>query len=143
MVDHITEAIEAANKRNDVLYAWLRQILLMATGALSVMVSLDSSAGSTPLSKFLMHLAWTAIGLGILSGASALYAEVVLHQSIVEIRLVEYREAIRLKGEGSAVDEPGPVIGKGANWLPFALRACWFSLSIALVLVIASAWFRA
>lgn len=68
---------ELAAERDAKRYAWLRHLLLLAAGVLTLLVSLK--AGSRAASMFglwALRLAWVTLGLGILSLAVALHAEV-------------------------------------------------------------------
>jgi len=68
--------IDLAKERDRKLYDWLRHLVLLASGALTVLVALhpQSPVGCWPL--LCLRLAWIALGLGILLGAFALHGEV-------------------------------------------------------------------
>jgi hypothetical protein len=72
---HANKIAEIANLKYDKFYAWYKQILLMASGLLSVLVALHSKNSET----YIEHLAFittiVSLSLGILSGSIFLFSE--------------------------------------------------------------------
>jgi hypothetical protein len=56
--------------------AFLSRMLLMATGALTLLVSLRTGIGGNAVAIWSLRVVWPTLGLGILSGSIALYDEV-------------------------------------------------------------------
>lgn len=67
---------ENAEKRNEKHSAWLRQIVLGATGLAGVLLSLKSGKGDTSLQHSLYVSAVALLVLGIITGTMALYGGV-------------------------------------------------------------------
>lgn len=136
--------ISTANKRNDVFYSWLRYVLLMATGSLTVLVSLNAGAGSSEIPRLLLCWAWTSLGLGILTGAICLYGEVAFHQDLVQQAIEQYKQSSD-KGSVPSYESAVKYVlvdGKKLWWISSSSNICCFFLGFGLVLLIAFAWCR-
>lgn len=68
--------LELVRLRNQTYYAWLRHLLLLSVGALTLLVSLKSTHEMDTLAKWSLRTAWAALGLGILALGIAQYGEV-------------------------------------------------------------------
>jgi hypothetical protein len=69
----LSDAVESRNKKH---YDWMRSLVLLASGALTVMVSLHSDKQLAGVPLVYMKVAWVSLGLGILLGAVSLHGEV-------------------------------------------------------------------
>jgi hypothetical protein len=78
----MTEAVEARNKRH---YDWMRNLVLLASGALTVMVSLHADKQLEGMPLIYMRVAWVSLGLGILLGAVSLHGEVWMHTEATKL----------------------------------------------------------
>jgi hypothetical protein len=67
---------DLAKERDQKMYAWLRHLVLLASGALTALVSLHAGAQSTEASLLFVRVAWLALGIGIVLGAFSLHGEV-------------------------------------------------------------------
>ena len=72
----IQDLIRRADLRNEKRAAFLRHLLLLSTGALTLLVSLRPEASSSRAALWSLRLAWPSLGVGILALAVALYEEV-------------------------------------------------------------------
>ena len=85
----IRELFDMASKREEKKYAWLRWLLLLAAGAFTILVSFQTNKSSYDIARLLMRIAWGGLGLGILTGALALYGEVYKITILVKKLAVE------------------------------------------------------
>lgn len=82
---------EQMNRRDTVHYAFIRQVLLMASGLFGILVSLhtDSSSSGT-WAGHAFAIAIGSLALGILLLSIALYAQVAVHKQV----FLQLRDAI-------------------------------------------------
>ena len=71
-------------QREEKRYAWLRHLLLLASGSLSVLVSLRAGEHTVGFPHYCIATALASLGLGILLGAISLYGEVRTAQDLVK-----------------------------------------------------------
>lgn len=76
--------VDLTQKREEKRYLWLKQLLLLATGSLSVLVSLRAGTTNTHTAHVFLSVALAALGLGILFGAISLHGEVRLSHETLE-----------------------------------------------------------
>ena len=83
------ELLELGRKRDEKVYAWLRYLIGLASGALAVLVSLQSHTqpGAAGIAQ---KIAWVSLGSGILFGSLRLYGEVWTARQLV-LKLVAKR----------------------------------------------------
>jgi hypothetical protein len=120
-----------SQKREDKRYAWLRHLLLLAAGSLSVLVSLRSGDHLSGFPHYCIATALAALGLGILFGAVALYGEIRGAHGLA-VSYVE--EALRRLREPGTPDRP-----VGFQLPPFYVRCeqgCYLSLVVAVLSLI-------
>jgi hypothetical protein len=84
--------LELADKRDEKRYAFLRHLLLLATGALTILVSLKTDSTGSSFAVWSLRLAWPALGLGILLLALALYGDIWTADALVRHRAEQLRE---------------------------------------------------
>lgn len=68
--------LELVRMRNEKYYAWLRHLLLLSAGALTLLVSLKNTQEMGMLARWSLRTAWVSLGLGILALGIAQYGEV-------------------------------------------------------------------
>jgi hypothetical protein len=98
MNDPVKKMWELASERNKLQAAWNRHLLTLASGGLALLVGLRPEIPADIPGKALLGAAWAFLGIGILSGGAATYAEVSLAkrlalalQSRLERRMEERR----------------------------------------------------
>ena len=74
--------MEQAQQRNEKRSAWLRHLLLLSAGSLTLLVSLKPEASAGRLALYSLRVAWPALGVGILALAVALHAELWAAQAL-------------------------------------------------------------
>jgi hypothetical protein len=128
--EEFKEVIEYARKREEKVYAWLRYLIGLASGALAVLVSLQShvDAGTAGVAQ---KVALVALGCGILLGSLRLYGEVWTARELVK-RLVEERKRQAEEGdpEPSPISVALPRFVKQSEWL------CYTSFVVSVVSLI-------
>jgi amino acid transporter len=124
-----------SKQRSEKHFGWLRNIVAMATGLVSVIVSLRSGKSSTVLEHYLFVSTVSLLALGILLGSIALYAEVHLWTRIQKEygRLLKQVEAGTYTGQTHFLTESKPIFGRVED-------AAYICLSMALVALIGFAW---
>ncbi len=142
--EELGKLIELTDRRNEKLYAWLRHLMLLAGGALTVLVSLDAGGGSSGAALLSLRVAWTGLGAGILLGSISLYAEVWQPTSLVVNLAAKHKEhSSRQKGGGPSETMSEPVVSaRPPWWMRCAERGCYGSLAIAVVFLVVFAWLR-
>ena len=84
---------------------WTRQILSLAAGGLALLVAFQPATPNSLTEKYLLAVTWIALGIGILSGASAAYSEVSLAKNLTEKYRKELHQILKER-----VDRPMPTI---------------------------------
>jgi hypothetical protein len=126
----IIRGIELNNKSLEALYSWLRYLVGLAAGGLTVLVSL-SSPPTGFWSCLFQDMAVLSLGIGILAGAIRLYAE-RWHARKVVLLHSDQLEAHRLTGaEFSSIHVDIP------KWWRNAEQACYLFLFAALISLVA------
>ena len=74
--EEIRTLSESVAERNKKHYDWIRSLVLLASGALTVLVSLHSDTHLVGLPMYCMKTAWVSLGLGILLGSVTLHGDV-------------------------------------------------------------------
>ena len=129
---------EMTARRNAKLWAWMRSVLTLATGALSVLVAFQPTATLGYYPALCLEITWILIGLGILSGSVFLYGEVHLENKQADKK----RKNIQKQMETGEAEPPGAI----ASELPFRIRwcepICYVSLSLAVITLVSYAILR-
>jgi hypothetical protein len=81
-----------ADAREQKHYAWLRQLLVLASGALTVLVALRAGAQSTGAALFWLRGAWVSLGIAIVFGAFSLHGEVWMARELVRLTVEENKQ---------------------------------------------------
>jgi cytochrome c biogenesis protein CcdA len=138
----LRRAIELGDKRNAAHYGYLRHLMLLAGGTLTVLVSLNAGTGSTGAALWALRSAWSLFGAGILCGAVALYGEVWAAKAL------SIHEATRLQAEARRSPEDRAVLGGAIAtgrppwWIRASAPATYWSLSLAVICLVVFAWLR-
>jgi len=74
--DNLRQIIAMGDSRDEKHYAWIRQLLVLASGTLAALVAFRAGAQSTGIALLALRIAWVALGLSILLGALSLRGEV-------------------------------------------------------------------
>ena len=83
-----------AEQRDQKHYAWIRQLLLLASGALTALVAFRAGSQSVGLSLWSLRIAWVALGLSILLGAFSLHGEVWSTAELARLAAKEAKERL-------------------------------------------------
>jgi hypothetical protein len=121
------EVVEYGRKRDEKVYAWLRYLIGLASGALAVLVSLQSHS-QTGVSGIAQKISWVALGSGILLGSLRLYGEVWTAREMVK-KLVAERK--RQASQGDAI--PSPIVVELPRFVKLSERLCYGSLILAVI----------
>jgi len=126
--DYTRELAVLAQKREDKRYAWLRHLMLLAGGSMSVLVSLRSGKHLSGFPHYCIATGLSSLGLGILFGAVALYGEVRSAQGLV----VSYgQEGIRRLTQP---ETPAETVGyQLPPFYRFCEVACYFLFVVAIL----------
>ena len=112
-------------------YAWLRHLLLLASGSLSVLVSLRGTSPIGCLPHYCMAAGVASLGLGILCGAVALHGEVWTAHDLV-VQMSKYRDSLLVD---PTTPFPG-VLSKNPKRYRIAERLFYFFLVIAVLALV-------
>jgi hypothetical protein len=115
-------------QREEKRYAWLRHLLLLASGSLSILVSLRAGTQTVGFPHYCFATALASLGLGILLGAISLYGEVRTAHDLVK----------RMSEEGlRRLQNPGTPDELISSQLPtgyaFAETFCYLSLIVSAI----------
>lgn len=109
----------------------------MATGGLTLLVSLNTGVGAQGLALWVLRGTWITLGVGILCGAIDLYSEVWKHQRLL---ILVSREHARVIGEKEAGNHSAVATPITTGRPPFFLRAsrlmCHFSLALGVAFLV-------
>jgi hypothetical protein len=110
-------------------YAWLRHLLLLASGSLSVLVSLGAGSHSVGTPHVCIQVGLASLGLGILFGAVALSAEVSTAKDLVNQTKAQGR---RLLDDPQAISGVLSTVIAEERWYHrWSERLCYLSLLVA------------
>jgi len=128
--EEFQEVVDYSRTREEKVYAWLRYLIGLASGALAVLVSLQShtSAGTAGVAQ---RVALVALGCGILLGSLRLYGEVWIAREMVK-RLVAERKRQALEGD----PDPLPIAASLPLFVKLSEWLCYLSLVVAVVSLI-------
>lgn len=103
------ELLEQARQRDEKRHAFHRNLLLVASGALTLLVSFGPAQGSTgsELARLSLQAAWPLIGLSILLLGVALHSEVHTAAALVRRLAADIRQP--LAGPKPIVVKPRPI----------------------------------
>lgn len=124
-----------AKERDRQTYAWLRYLLGLAAGSLSILVSLQS-APAQGTAGILQRASWMLIGCGILLGSVRLSGEVRTARALVEIL------GKRLQASHVEPTSGGPIVPELPKLISGAEAWCYRCLALGLVALVAGAVLR-
>jgi len=112
-------------------YAWLRHLLLLSSGSLSVLISLRAGEHQLCLPRYCVMAGVAALGLGILFGAVALHGEVWTARDLV-VQMAKYKARFQVDRS-----EPFPgIFSKNPKRYRYAELACYISLVTAVFVLV-------
>jgi len=112
---------DLTDKRNERFYAWLRQLLLLAAGVLTVLAGIATARPHTSYTHTqatCLRAAWIGIGSGILLGTMRLYGEV---WTLDELRRKAKQLGDKWLADGGRHAETDSIVYASLPW--------WLSLS--------------
>ena len=112
-------------------YAWLRHLVLLASGSLSVLVSLRGTDHVARLPHYCMAAGVASLGLGILCGAVALHGEVWTAHDLV-VQMQKHRDTLL---DDPSAPFPG-ILSKNPARYRIAERFCYFFLVVAVIALV-------
>lgn len=116
-------------RRDEKRFAWLRYLVGLASGSLAVLVSLGDHQGHAHNAGMCLRLACIALGLGILLGSSALYAEVATADALLKDMVrIGKRRALGVSEPGEL---PGVVFAGVSKVYHYFARSCYACLCAA------------
>lgn len=118
-------------------YAYLRWLMLIATGAFSVSISILFSRQHPVNSLLILKSALSSNAVGILFGAISLYGEAMLPNGA--FRLLAQREIYKLQGNHAEASNM-PEFYVLPSIMKYFERICYLSLSAALCLWVCFIW---
>jgi hypothetical protein len=130
------EMVEYGQKRDEKVYAWLRYLIGLASGALAVLVSLQSHS-EHGVAGIAQKVAWISLGSGILLGSLRLYGEVWTEREMVK-KLVAERKRQALSGDATTL----PIVAMLPRYVRLSERLCYCSLILAVVSLVVFALIR-
>jgi hypothetical protein len=130
------EVVEYGQKRDEKVNAWLRYLIGLASGALAVLVSLQSHS-EPGVAGIAQKVAWVALGSGILLGSLRLYGEVWTARELVK-KLVAERKRQALSGDATT----SPIVAELPRYVKLSERFCYCSLILAVVALVVFALTR-
>lgn len=134
--EQLREVFQFADKRDETVYAWLRYLIGLASGALAILASLQNHQ-EHGVAGIAQKVSWTALGLGILLGALRAYGEVWTAREIVR-RLVAERKRQSTSGDTNVL----PIIAAAPRILIWCEWACYGSLILAVISLVVFALTR-
>jgi hypothetical protein len=126
-VNHLNHLFELADERNQLRFAWLRNILTIATGTLALLVALRPTGHLSAEQKCSLIACWIFLGAGIIFGAIATYGEVAMASELAK-RFKE--ELLKVAQETGRWEVTTPVVAK-PHWI---WQACQAAMCICLLL---------
>jgi hypothetical protein len=126
-----------ANDRDQKHYAWIRHLLLLASGALTALVAFRAGTQSIGVALLFLRIGWVSLGLGILLGAFCLHGEVWTASKLAKLAAQEAIERSR-RGESS----PSPIFANRPALYRWAEKCFYASLVVAVISLVTHAVLR-
>lgn len=121
--------LEEVIKERDLKHSeFVRNILVIASTVLGILVSLHKSQSTDQLGRISFDFAMVSLAVGILSGACTLYKHVNISQKVYE----GLRDAIIKQLQNKAESFEG-VVGNPSVIFEYAEKLCYLSLCIAVI----------
>jgi hypothetical protein len=126
-----------ADDRDKKRYAWIRQLLIVASGALTALVAFRAGSQSTGAALLFLRISWVALGFGILLGALSLHGEI---WTAAELARLAAKEAAERSPRSDS--SPSPVVANRPALYRWAERLFYTSLILAVISLVAHAVLR-
>jgi hypothetical protein len=127
-----------ANDRDQKHYAWIRHLLLLASGALTALVAFRAGTQSIGVALLFLRIGWVSLGLGILLGAFCLHGEVWTASKLAKLAAKEMMERLR-QGESSP---PSPIFANRPALYRWAEKCFYACLVVAVISLVTHAVLR-
>lgn len=121
-----------SDKRDEKAYAWLRYLILLASGALTVLVSLNGNKEYTGIPDLCMKMAWVSLGSGILFGSMALFGEIWTARELVRLLIKQKKE----NNNDQNASSPSPIVATRPFMIRFCEPLCYLSLMTSVFSII-------
>ena len=111
--EDLRDLIRLADRRDELRFAWLRWLLMLASGSLAILVTLRQEGTLAGIPGICMRGAWLGLGAGVLFGAIALYGEVWTAIALVRNRrrqLLEPSENTSASTSEPTIATPPPLL---------------------------------
>ena len=135
--EEFRQFLALADDREAKKYAWLRQLLVIASAALTALVAFRAGSQSTGMALLFLRVAWVSLGLGILLGALSLHAEVWTAAELVRLASKEARER-----SSSGATAPSPIVAQRPPIYRWAETFFYVCLTVAVVSLVTHAVLR-
>lgn len=132
--------VSVGNERNQIVYGWLRWLVLLAAGSFAAMLALLGTGKFVDTSRLLLKAILLCQAGGILFGTIALYGEVVVIRRLLFVTVHHY-----LGIHNSKLEKYGASNG-GMNVVPLppiytvCERLCYLFLLMAFGCMVALVW---
>jgi hypothetical protein len=133
--EELREIFDLAAKRDEKLYGWLRHLILLGSGSLTVLVSLQPVQPPGGLAGACLKCAWVSLGLGILLASVRLYGEVWTAKELVKRLRTMRIEKPAIDG----ISQNEPISLKPPWYILKAESACYTSFLLSVVFLVISA----
>ena len=124
------QTLDMARERDTRLDSWMRYLVGLASGALTVVVTLQTDKPVGLLQSTCLKVAVGTLGLGILLGSVSLYGHVFAQRGLLKNWVLDRSS----RTEDEKTDEPpSPTSGPDMSLFHWSERGCYLSLTIAVV----------
>ena len=90
--EEFRQLCDLAKDRDQKHYAWIRQLLVLSSGALTALVAFRADAHSTGIALWFLRVVWVALGLSILLGSLSLHGEVWTARELARLAAEQAKE---------------------------------------------------
>ena len=102
MKNNFQQLIDLFDHASQAQASWLRQVLTLASGGLALLVGLRPEVPPEGIAQYLLAATWLCLGLGVVFGASATYAEVNLSKNLASRFREELQKSLAQKTQMSS-----------------------------------------
>lgn len=129
--DELRGVFSLADAREAKRYAWLRQLVVLASGSLTVLVAFRAGGQSTGIALFCLRSAWISLGAAIAFGAFSLHGEIWMARELVKLVVQENKQR-----NLSGAPLPSPSVARLPARYRWSERLFYATLLVALVSVV-------
>jgi hypothetical protein len=126
-----------AEQRDQKHYSWIRQLLLLASGALTALVAFRAGAQSVGPALWSLRVGWVALGISILLGAFCLHGEVWTAAELARLAAKDAKD--RLESGRTGIS---PIVTNRPACYTRAERAFYISLVLSVLALVVHAVLR-